>query len=64
MTGWTTHGDGIEVHTTRGGYIEFDNLGWNPGQDATHIAAIKELLDAGHGDRISHGEADSVLRWG
>ncbi|MHC4146464.1 MAG: phosphotriesterase family protein [Planctomycetota bacterium] len=36
----------------RGGYIEFDNLGWNPGQDSAHIAAIKELLDAGHGDRI------------
>ena len=35
-----------------GGYIEFDNLGWNPGQDLTHIAAIRELLDAGHGDRI------------
>jgi phosphotriesterase-related protein len=35
-----------------GGYIEFDNLGWNPGQDSTHIAAIRELLDAGHGDRI------------
>ncbi|UCF16856.1 MAG: hypothetical protein JSW59_05240, partial [Phycisphaerales bacterium] len=36
----------------RGGFIEFDNLGWNPGQDSSHIAAIKELLDAGYGDRI------------
>ncbi|MHC4167678.1 MAG: phosphotriesterase family protein, partial [Planctomycetota bacterium] len=36
----------------RGGYIEFDNLGWNPGQDSAHIAAIEELLDAGYGDRI------------
>ena len=51
----------------RAGFIEFDNLGWNPGQDSTHIAAIKELLDSGYGNRIllSHdagwyrpGEAD------
>jgi phosphotriesterase-related protein len=33
-------------------YIEFDNLGWNPGQDGTIIAAIQELLTAGYGDRI------------
>ena len=36
----------------RGVFIEFDNLGWNPGQDATLITAIKELLDVGYGDRI------------
>lgn len=36
----------------RGVFIEFDSLGWNPGQDPTLIAAIKELLAAGHGDRI------------
>jgi len=36
----------------RGVYIEFDSLGWNPGQDPTYIAAIKNLLAAGHGDRI------------
>ncbi len=27
-------------------------MGWNPGQDSTFIAAIKELLAAGYGDRI------------
>ncbi len=36
----------------RGAYIEFDSVGWNPGQDSTYIAAIKNLLAAGHGDRI------------
>ncbi|MHC4626076.1 MAG: phosphotriesterase family protein, partial [Planctomycetota bacterium] len=36
----------------RGVFIEFDSLGWNPGQDSTFIAAIKDLLAAGHGDRI------------
>jgi len=36
----------------RGVFIEFDSLGWNPGQDSTFIAAIKDLLDAGYGDRI------------
>ena len=36
----------------RGGFIEFDSLGWNPGQDSAHIAAIKELFDAGYGGRI------------
>jgi phosphotriesterase-related protein len=36
----------------QGGYIEFDNLGWNPGQDSAHIAAIKDLLDAGCADKI------------
>jgi phosphotriesterase-related protein len=36
----------------RGVYIEFDSLGWNPGQDSTYISAIKNLLAAGHGDRI------------
>ena len=35
-----------------GTYIEFDNLGWNPGQDAGLITAIQELLAAGYGDRI------------
>ena len=38
--------------TARGVYIEFDSLGWSPGQDSTYISAIKELLAAGHGDRI------------
>jgi phosphotriesterase-related protein len=36
----------------QGAYIEFDNLGWNPGQDGMIIAAIQELLAAGYGDRI------------
>ena len=36
----------------RGAYIEFDSLGWNPGQDSTYISAIKNLLANGHGDRI------------
>jgi len=36
----------------RGVFIEFDSLGGNPGKDSTFITAIKELLDAGHGDRI------------
>lgn len=36
----------------RGAYIEFDSLGWNPAQDSTYISAIKDLLAAGHGDRI------------
>ena len=36
----------------KGVYIEFDNLGWSPGQEGTVIAAIQELLAAGYGDRI------------
>jgi len=36
----------------KGAYIEFDNLGWSPGQEGTIIAAIQELLGAGYGDRI------------
>lgn len=36
----------------RGVYIEFDSLGWDPGQDSSVIAAVKNLLGAGHGDRI------------
>jgi len=36
----------------RGVYIEFDSLGWNPSQDSTYIAAIQNLLAAGHGDHI------------
>ncbi|HCO93753.1 MAG TPA: hypothetical protein DIU00_07365 [Phycisphaerales bacterium] len=36
----------------RGAYIEFDSLGWNPGQDSSYISAIKNLLTAGYGDRI------------
>ncbi len=36
----------------RGVYIEFDSLGWNPSDDLTYITAIKNLLAAGHGDRI------------
>jgi phosphotriesterase-related protein len=36
----------------RGVFIEFDSLGWNPGQDSTFITAIKELLAAGYGERI------------
>jgi len=35
-----------------GVYIEFDSLGWNPGQDSTYISAIKNLLASGHGDKI------------
>ncbi len=36
----------------RGVFIELDSLGWNPNQDPTFIAAIKELLAAGYADRI------------
>jgi phosphotriesterase-related protein len=36
----------------RGVYIEFDSLGWNPGQDSTYITAVQNLLNAGYGDRI------------
>jgi phosphotriesterase-related protein len=36
----------------RGVFIEFDSLGWNPGQDSSLITAIKELLASGYGDRI------------
>ena len=36
----------------RGAYIEFDSLGWNPSEDSTYISAIKNLLAAGHGNRI------------
>ncbi len=36
----------------KGAYIEFDNLGWSPGQEGTIIAAMQELLAAGYGDRI------------
>jgi len=36
----------------RGVFIEFDSLGWNPGQDSTFITAIKELLAAGYGEQI------------
>jgi phosphotriesterase-related protein len=36
----------------RGVFIEFDSLGWNPGQDSTFISAIKDLLAAGFGEQI------------
>ncbi|MHC4535022.1 MAG: phosphotriesterase family protein [Planctomycetota bacterium] len=36
----------------RGIYIEFDSLGWNPGQDSTFITAIKDLLATGYGEQI------------
>lgn len=36
----------------RGVFIEFDALGWTPAEDGTFITAIKELLAAGHGDRV------------
>jgi len=36
----------------RGVFIEFDSLGWQPSDDNSLIAAIKELLAAGYGDRI------------
>jgi len=36
----------------RGVFIEFDSLGWNPGQDSTFIGHIKDLLAAGFGDKI------------
>jgi phosphotriesterase-related protein len=36
----------------RGVFIELDSLGWNPGQDSTFIAIIKELLAAGYGEQI------------
>ncbi|MCP4610888.1 MAG: hypothetical protein GY845_19445 [Planctomycetes bacterium] len=36
----------------RGVFIELDSLGWNPEQDSTFIAAIKELLAAGYGEQI------------
>lgn len=44
-----------QVHrqlAAKGAYIEFDNLGWSPGQESTIIAAMQELLAAGYGDRI------------
>ncbi|MCP4258998.1 MAG: hypothetical protein GY774_16055 [Planctomycetes bacterium] len=36
----------------RGVFIEFDSLGWNPGQDSTFIMAIKDLLSGGYGEQI------------
>jgi hypothetical protein len=36
----------------RGVFIEFDALGWTPAEDGTFITAIKELVAAGHGDRV------------
>lgn len=36
----------------RGVFIEFDSLGWTPSEDSAHIAAIKELIAAGWGDRV------------
>ena len=36
----------------RGVFIEFDSLGWNPGQDSTFITAVKDLLAAGYGEQI------------
>jgi phosphotriesterase-related protein len=36
----------------RGVFIEFDSLGWTPAEDSSFIAAIKELLASGHGDRV------------
>ncbi|MCI0534107.1 MAG: hypothetical protein L0Z50_02650 [Verrucomicrobiales bacterium] len=36
----------------RGVFVEFDSLGWQPSEDTALIAAIKELLAAGYGDRI------------
>ncbi len=36
----------------KGAYIEFDNLGWSPGQEGAIIVAMQELLAAGYGDRI------------
>jgi len=36
----------------RGVFIEFDSLGWAPADDNSLILAIKELLTAGHGDRV------------
>lgn len=36
----------------RGAFIEFDSLGWTPAEDGTFIAAIKELLASGQGDRV------------
>jgi len=36
----------------RGVFIEFDSFGWNPSEDSTLIAAIKELIAAGFGDRV------------
>jgi len=36
----------------RGIFIEFDSLGWNPGQDSTYISAIKDMLAAGYGEKI------------
>jgi phosphotriesterase-related protein len=36
----------------RGVFIEFDSLGWNPGQDSTFISSIKDLLAVGFGGKI------------
>jgi phosphotriesterase-related protein len=37
---------------SRGVFVEFDSLGWQPSDDAELIAAIKELVAVGYGDRI------------
>lgn len=36
----------------RGVFIEFDSLGWTPSEDGALVAAIKDVVDAGHGDRV------------
>lgn len=36
----------------RGVYIEFDSLGWNAANDTRLISVIKDLLQAGFGDRV------------
>jgi phosphotriesterase-related protein len=36
----------------RGVFIEFDSLGWVPAEDSRLISGIKELIVAGHGDRV------------
>jgi hypothetical protein len=39
--------DRLGTDSARGVFIEFDSLGWQPAEDNTLIAAIKELLAAG-----------------
>jgi phosphotriesterase-related protein len=36
----------------RGIFIEFDALGWSPAEDSSYIAAIKDLVSSGYGDRV------------
>ena len=36
----------------RGCWIEYDNIGWDPAEDAAHIARIRRMLEAGYADQL------------